>query len=121
MLVAANQTCHAWHKICAPQLYRKIRVRNHRNVPKLIGDLSKPGSHIAQHTRELWIPRPVPWSDLPKLVRFLPSLDELVTEYYDQPIYPNHPNLSRLSCRVLAASRVVPALTMVTLWKQKLN
>ena len=111
VLAAASGTCRAWLAFCAPELYHWIFVPSSR-VAECIADLSKPGSHIAQHARWLSIHGPVPWSDLPKLVRLLPSLDVLrLQDRHD--VY--HPNLFRLTCRVLAASRVVPALTTLTL------
>ena len=108
-------TSRAWFKICAPELYRRILFRSPRTVRELIEDLSKPGSHIAQHARALVIFGPVPWQDLLKSVRVLPSLDQLYIGFSDESTDSYNPNLFRLTCRILAASRVVPALTMLKL------
>ena len=116
-------TSRAWFKICAPELYCEIYVRSPRTVRGFIEDLPKQGSHIAQHTRVLWIPGSVSWSDFPKLVRLLPGLHMLQISGSDSDEYTDtyHPNLFRLTCRMLAASRIIPALTELLFQQQKFH
>ena len=115
ILAAASRTCRAWFKLCSPEMYCGIVIRSPRTVRELIEDLSTPGSHIAQHARELTIRGPAPWWDLPKLLKLLPSLDEMWIWDRDELTDAYDPNLWPKSCRMLAASRTVPALTKLDL------
>ena len=115
-------TSRAWFKICAPELYRWIYTRS-SSVRELIEDLSKPGSHIAQHAWALRIKGPVPWSALLGMLRLLPSLGRLdITSHNPgHEKFTVHPNIACLSCRMLAASQIIQALTELILREQKFH
>ena len=115
MLAAASGTCRAWLAICAPKLYRRINVRSSR-IDELVIDLSKPGSHIAQHARWLDICAPVPWRALPRLVKLLPNLDELWMWGDWAATIRYHPTHPRMAYGVLTAARITPALTELNLY-----
>ena len=104
-------------------LYRSICVCFPRTLRELIEDLSKPGSHIAQHAWALRIEGPVPWSALLGMLRVLPSLGRLdITSHKPgHEKFTVHPNIACLSCRMLAALRIIHSLTELILREQKFH
>lgn len=108
-----------WLAICAPELYKPIRVHSSR-VKELIEDLSKPGSRIVQHAEDLAIYGPVPWLALVKLLKLLPSLRTMTISDDDfgasRPAYH-----TKASLFASVASRAMLSLTSLVLWNQRLS
>lgn len=96
VLAAASGTCRAWFAICAPILYRRIRVTAYCG-PSLVEVLSNPHNNIAQHARWLTIWGPKPWLVLHKLLELLPHLDELAFGgTIADPYHPSFPHLAHV-------------------------